>query len=167
MFVGLSACFSPWMWATHIFNLCSKPLQSLISHLSIPPLSLNWYHHQFTHAQHNCGPLMLRCAIPLCKNHCAPSHFKRRVLHGQWAVSVSSQAPLSRGRVIYRFWTSLATGAVWPTDQGSRGGRAAHQTLGSQRGEVLGAGLYSRAYNTVGSNGQVTELTVTSGLEGL
>lgn len=32
--VGLSACFSSPMWATRIFNLCTKPLQSLLSHLS-------------------------------------------------------------------------------------------------------------------------------------
>lgn len=92
--VGLSACFSRKMWATRIFNLCTKPLQALLSHLLFflhPARSLNWYHLKVTHAQQGWRPLTLRSCLRVILN----------LLFFAANERGHSSAPLSRGAVIY------------------------------------------------------------------
>lgn len=107
------------MWATRIFNLCTKPLQAMLSHLPFflhPAGSLNWYHLKVTHAQQGWRPLTLRSCLRVILN----------LLFSTANERGCSSAPLSRGAVIYYFFFFFPS----ELDAGCHRWRLSSETLG-------------------------------------
>lgn len=103
------------MWATRIFNLCTKPLQSLLSHLPFFFKS-NTQFKLIPSQGYSCTP-DLETARTM-ERYCAVSHFKPSALHGKWARPLLSSIKQRGGYLLHLFsflqlWTWPATGAGW------------------------------------------------------
>ena len=128
--VGLSACFFWRMWATRIFNLCSKPLQSSLSHL---PFSFFFSFLFSSSARFKLIPSQGRpCTPELQTAHTTERCLraivlqvisKPSVLHSKWARPLLGSIKQRGSYVPHLFSFSSAVDALQPATGAGRAQR--------------------------------------------